>query len=368
MTRRSKTLPLSNDDFSDDESIYAESEVSEDHKLIENQADPGLPLSEPTTDPTEQQIEAYDKIMTGWDPLPQLAGQKRTRSPEPQIMQTKRGRQVIRHDYNKLNKGYTAQLSVDPSSWNDAMSSVDAPLWKTAANTEFKSLQKKGAIKIIKRSELPKGRKTMKSKWVFKKKFNADGSIEKYKARCTVKGFTQRKGIDFNETFAPTPRPETGRILLIMAHQLGWYRKQGDVPTAFLNPDLNTDLYMEMPRGFEREGHIIQLQKGLYGLKQAGALWYDDARETLSKQGLQPTTSDICLYTNAQKDLFVLMYVDDFQIVGPNLDKINNLLKILHNKYNLKTVNTDLFLGIRITNPAEDTLALSQGRYAKELL
>lgn len=172
----------------------------------------------------------------------------------------------------------------------------------------------------------------MKSKRVFKKKFNADGSIERYKARCTVKGFTQRKGIDFNETFAPTPRPETGRILLIIAHQIGWHCRQGDVPTAFLNPVLNTDLYMEMPRDFEREGHIILLQKGPYGLKQAGTLWYNDARETLSKQGLQLTTSDICLYTNSQKDLFVLMYVDDFQIIGPNLNKINNLLDTLKNK------------------------------------
>lgn len=89
---------------------------------------------------------------------------------------------------------------------------------------EFHSLKSKGVIKIIKRSELPKGRKTMKSKWVYKKKLKADGSVERYKARYKVKGFTQRKGIDFNETFAPTPRAETGRIMLVLAHQFGWHR------------------------------------------------------------------------------------------------------------------------------------------------
>lgn len=65
----------------------------------------------------------------------------------------------------------------------------------------------------------------MKCKWVFKTKFLADGSLDKYRARCTVKGFTQRSGIDYKETFAPTPRAETGRIMLALSHRFGWYRR-----------------------------------------------------------------------------------------------------------------------------------------------
>ena len=166
----------------------------------------------------------------------------------------------------------------------------------------------------------------MKYKWVFKKKYNADGSVDKWKARCTAKGFTQRPGIDYQETFAPTPRPETGRIMLVIAHYLKWYRCQGDVPTAFLNPDLKIDLYMELPKGFKEGNHVIRLRKGLYGLKQAAALWYDDARATLATLGLHPTTSDVCLYSNAQNDLFVLLHVDDFQVIGPNIKKIELLM------------------------------------------
>ena len=94
----------------------------------------------------------------------------------------------------------------------------------------------------------------MKCKWVSKKKLLSDGSLDKYKARCTVKGFTQRSGIDCKETFAPTPRAETGRIMLVLAHQFGWHRRQGDVPSAFLNPKLDIDLYMEMPEGCKRDG------------------------------------------------------------------------------------------------------------------
>ncbi|KAI0990724.1 hypothetical protein K3495_g17463, partial [Podosphaera aphanis] len=153
------------------------------------------------------------------------------------------------------------------------MNGPDAKQWKEAAKAEFKALQETGTIEIIHQSQLPHGRKPMKCKWVFKKKYLANGDIDKWKARCTAKGFTQRQGIDYQETFAPTPRPETGRILLVLAHQLGWHRRQGDVPTAFLNPDLKIDLFMELPKGFEKENHLIQLHKGLYGLKQAAALW-----------------------------------------------------------------------------------------------
>ncbi|KAI0992910.1 hypothetical protein K3495_g15273, partial [Podosphaera aphanis] len=117
-----------------------------------------------------------------------------------------------------------------------------------------------------------------------------------------------------------------------------------------------------------KEGHTIQLRKGLYGLKQAATLWYDEAKATLAAQGLHPTTSDVCLYTTSQKDLFVLFHVDDFQVMGPSLDKIEKLMHALYLKYKLKTVNTNLFLGIEIRHPSKDTLELSQGQYARTLL
>ena len=357
-----------NDDVTDDESYLTELEYQEDIEQPDVLAESHQEESGPLVGPTEEIAQVYDRIMTGWDPVPPIAGQKRPHSPEMQLIRTKRGREVVRHDYKRLNQGISAQIWTDPQTWNEAMTSAEAALWKAAANHEFRSLKEKGAIKIIKLSELPKGRKPMRNKWVFKKKLNADGTIERYKARCTVKGFTQRKGIDFTETFAPTPRSETGRILLVLAHQFGWHRRQGDVPTAFLNPNLDIDLYMEMPQGFEREGCVILLRKGLYGLKQAAALWYDDAKATLAENGLHPTTSDICLYTNKQKDIYAMMYVDDFQIMGPNLKKIEELMRVLHQRYQLKTVNTDLFLGIHISNPSRDTLLLSQGRYARTLI
>lgn len=121
--------------------------------------------------------------------------------------------------YRKLHYGKAAQLNNDPKSWSEAMNSPNSKHWKQAAEEEIRSLQETGAIKIIQRSELPKGRTLMKCKWVFKTMFLADGSLDKYRARCTVKGFTQRSGIDYKETFAPTPRAETGRIRLALSHR-----------------------------------------------------------------------------------------------------------------------------------------------------
>lgn len=183
-----------------------------------------------------------------------------------------------------------------------------------------------------------------------------------------MKGYTQRSGIDYQETFAPTPRAETGRIMLVLAHRLGWHRRQGDVPSAFLNSDLDTDLYMEIPEGFKKEGCITLIKKGLYGLKQAAALWYENVKKFLAEQGLFQTITDVCLYTNKQKDLFVILHVDDFQVIGPNVNKIDKLMQALYKRYKLKAVKTDLFLGIHISNPDKQTLKLSQGQYARKLL
>ncbi|KAI1004089.1 hypothetical protein K3495_g4123 [Podosphaera aphanis] len=122
-----------------------------------------------------------------------------------------------------------------------------------------------------------------------------------------------------------------------------------------------------MPKGFEKPGHAILLKKGLYGLKQAAALWYDDARATLASLGLYPTTSDVCLYKNKENDLFVLLHVDDFQVMGPNIEKIKRLMCALYKKYKLKPVKTDLFLGINIKE-TDNKLVLSQGHYARTLL
>lgn len=124
------------------------------------------------------------------------------------------------------------------------MTGSEARNWKKAAEAEFQSLISTGTAVIADRKLVPKNRTILTGKWGFKHKTHADGSLDKYKTRWTARGFTQQKGRDYFDTFAPTPRADTIRLLLLLGHRLGWHRLQGDVPTAFLNPTLDVVLYV----------------------------------------------------------------------------------------------------------------------------
>ncbi|KAI0995804.1 hypothetical protein K3495_g12376 [Podosphaera aphanis] len=305
------------------------------------------------------------------------AGQKRAHSPTPPpppilpATVTRYDRTVKRHDYKRLNTGKAVASATkvisDPKSWFEAMTCTDASDWRKAAEEEFASLISTGTVILIDRKDVPKGRSILTGKWVFKRKTLADGSLDRYKVRWTARGFTQQKGVDYFDTFAPTPRSETTRLLLALGHHLGWHRLQGDVATAFLNPDLDVVLYIHLPQGFEQNGKVAKLEKGLYGLKQAAALWHDNAKAELRKEGLEPTESDVCLFSSENKDIFVILLVDDFQILGPDKHKINQLAKALKKSFNFKIVINDQFLGIYVSHEGNN-LKLSQGCYARKLL
>ena len=107
---------------------------------------------------------------------------------------------------------------------------------------------------LVQQVELPKGRKTVGSKWVYKVKTGADGSVERYKARMVAQGYTQMFGNDYNETFCPVVRMESLRSLIALSVQFGLQLHQVDVTTAFLNGELEEEVYMQQPRGFVFEG------------------------------------------------------------------------------------------------------------------
>jgi hypothetical protein len=98
--------------------------------------------------------------------------------------------------------------------------------------------------------QAPAGRKTIKSRWHFRAKKDQNGDIVKFKVRSVAKGFTQVKGIDYEETFAPTAKLKSVRTLLTIAAKKGWKVYQNDVPSAYLKPDLKEEIYMELPEGF----------------------------------------------------------------------------------------------------------------------
>ena len=161
----------------------------------------------------------------------------------------------------------------EPTTVKDALSSPDKAKWMSAMEKEIESLRKTDVWELV---DLPNGRKAVGSKWVFKIKTDAEGSVERLKARLVAQGFSQKPGIDYDETFSPVPRFESVRTVIALAVQNNLKLHQIDVTNAFLNDDLRDEVYMKQPEGFVVKGqeHLVcKLKRSIYGLKQSSRCW-----------------------------------------------------------------------------------------------
>ena len=134
---------------------------------------------------------------------------------------------------------------------------------------EIKSMKQNKVWDLV---ELPNGCKRVGCKWVFKTKYDSNGNIERYKARLVAKGYTQKDGIDYKETFSPVSKKDSLRIIMALVAHYDLELHQVDVKTAFLNGNLEEEVFMDQPEGFLVEGkkHMVcTLKKSIYGLKQA---------------------------------------------------------------------------------------------------
>ena len=132
--------------------------------------------------------------------------------------------------------------------------------------------------------DLPAGCKRVGCKWVFKTKRDSKGNIERYKARLVAKGFTQKDGIDYKETFSPVSKKDSLRIVMALVAHYDLELHQMDVKTAFLNGELEEEVYMDQPKGFEttgKENMVCKLKKSIYGLKRASRQWYLKFNDTI---------------------------------------------------------------------------------------
>lgn len=191
-----------------------------------------------------------------------------------------------------------------------------------------------------------------------------------------MKGFNQRKGIDFDEIFSPVVKMSSIRVVLGLAASLNLEVEQLDVKTAFLHGDLEEEIYMEQPEGFEVKGkeHLVcKLKKSLYGLKQAPRQWYKKFDSFMEKHGYGKTTSDHCVFIKKFSDgdyIILLLYVDDMLIVGHDTKKIQSLKKDLNKSFAMKDLGpAKQILGMRITRDRKNNkLWLSQHNYIEKVL
>jgi hypothetical protein len=157
------------------------------------------------------------------------------------------------------------------------------------------------------------------SRWLYKLKHVADGSIEKYKARFVTRGFSQFEGVDYDGTFASVAIYTSIRSVISIAAEMGWKIHQMDVKTTFLNGLIQEEVYIEKPLEFEvheRESHVCRLKKTLYGMKQAPKAWYSRIDAYLQQLGFEKSEADPNLYfiVVGEDPLILLLYVDDIFI------------------------------------------------------
>uniref|UniRef100_A0A1J3DVK1 Retrovirus-related Pol polyprotein from transposon TNT 1-94 n=2 Tax=Noccaea caerulescens TaxID=107243 RepID=A0A1J3DVK1_NOCCA len=254
---------------------------------------------------------------------------------------------------------------VIPQSYAEAM---ENQAWVDAVDNEARAMIKNHTWD---EADLPKGKKAVSSKWVFTIKYLSSGDIERHKARLVARGFTQTYGLDYLDTFAPVAKLHTVRVLLALATNLGWDLWQMDVKNAFLQGDLDEEVYMTPPPGIIiTPGKVLRLRKAIYGLKQSPRAWYQKLSSTLRDRGFRRSESDHTLFTlhNQEGIIVVLIYVDDIIISGNNKVGIQSTKDYLHSVFEIKDLGAlKYFLGIEVCR-SEEGLFLSQRKYILDLL
>jgi hypothetical protein len=198
----------------------------------------------------------------------------------------------------------------EPSSFEEA---DKLQVWKDAMLEEYRSNIKNNVWDIVSR---PKDKSMVSSKWIYKIKHAANGSVEKFKERFVSKGFTQKEGIDYEEIFSPVARYTSIQTIIALAPVLGWKLHQMDVKTTFLNGNIEHEVFVEQIDGFvlhNKGTHVCKPRNALYDLKQAPRVWYDRIDGFLKSLGFQKSDVDANLYfkVRVNQPVILIMYVDD---------------------------------------------------------
>eukprot|EP00253_Pinus_taeda_P017693 PITA_17693 len=259
-----------------------------------------------------------------------------------------------------------APVNHDPDTFAEASGH---PHWEVAMNEEYHSLLANDTWDLV---PLPKGRKLVRCKWVYRTKYGPDGKVDKHKARLVTKGFSQVEGIDYTETFSPVAKMNSIRLVLSLAASLKWEVHQMDVKSAFLQGDLHEEIYMEQPIGFIQTDSslVCRLKKSLYGLKQAPRAWYAKMDSFLLESGFSRCYSDNTVYTKKVGNslIILVLYVDDLILTGSDPNLINHVKSSLKKKFEMTDVgHLQYFLGLQVLQSKEG-ISLSQSKYACDIL
>jgi hypothetical protein len=341
-----------------------------DHSVHESSGDNYIQLIQDTS----------DTIIEGDIPETEATPSQNTRESHPRVARTAEyhplERALISYDIDDESPKLFALLATsdpsepyEPRTFREAASGGAAKQWESSMQDEVNSLKENNTWYIVDR---PKDRAVLSGKWVYRHKRGPNREVIRYKSRWVVRGFEQREGLDYNDTFASVVKPMSYKLLFAIAAAYDLEIEQMDVKTAFLYGDIDVEVYVEQPDGFNESGQsdkVCKLRKALYGLKQSPRVWYFTLTTYLESLGFKPLTSDNCIFFDS-KGNYIAIFVDDLLIIGPSLADINDIKAKLNERFHM----TDLgpckyYLGMEVTRDRPNrTLKLSQRGYIEKVL
>lgn len=262
----------------------------------------------------------------------------------------------------------SASLNTSPTA-KEALSGPQAPQWREAIRNEIEGLHAMNTFEVV---DIPKDARLVDSKLVLKIKTDQQGIPVKYKARLVARGFTQRKGIDFHETFAPVAPYTAIRAVLALSLYHGWHVHSTDFSQAYLNGSLDEAIYMKAPDGHNLPaGKCYRIVTGLYGLKQSGRVWNMALDKLLRSLGFFPLQSTSCIYVRGEGALMVIIivYVDDLLICALRIEILIAVKAALLAAFKMDDKGpVSLFCGISLVFDHERrTLSMDQHAYLDTL-
>ncbi|GKD08660.1 putative ribonuclease H-like domain-containing protein [Tanacetum coccineum] len=244
------------------------------------------------------------------------------------------------------------------------------PAWVEAMQEELLQFKLQNVWVLV---DLPKGHRAIGTKWVYRNKKDERGIVVRNKARLVAQGHTQEEGIDYDEVFAPVARIEAIRIFLAYASYMGFTVYQMDVKSAFLYGQIEEEVYVCQPPGFEDPDHpdkVYKVMKALYGLHQAPRAWYDTLATYLLSNGFQRGQIDQTLFIKSQQGhiLLVQIYVDDIIFGSTKKELCEEFEKLMKDKFQMSSMGElAFFLGLQVQQRKKG-IFISQDKYVHEIL
>lgn len=254
--------------------------------------------------------------------------------------------------------------------FSEALEGPDREQWKQAMADELQSFEDSDAWQLV---DHPGDVTIVKCRWVLNKKYDFENNV-RYRARLVAKGFSQKPGVDYTDTFSPVVRHSTLRLLFALSVQMKMSITHLDVTTAFLNGFLKENIYMSLPEGFVNKsgGKVLKLNKAIYGLKQSSLAWYERVKEVLSRLDFKNSQYEPCLFTKitGKIKVIVALYVDDFLIFSNNDFETNKLKSVLGSEFKLKDLGpVRQYLGMRINlDKNKNVITVDQQQYIEQLV